>query len=250
MMNDDQLLRYSRHILLQDIDVDGQQMLLDSTVLIVGLGGLGSPVSMYLAASGVGRMLIADDDTVEMSNLQRQVLYDTQAIGLKKTEAAARVLRAMNPDVDIIEVTERLDSASLARYVEQSDIVVDCSDNFVTRFQVNAACVVARKPLVSAAAIRWEGQVAVFDTSRGGACYQCLYQNLEEENETCSNSGVFSPLLGVIGSLQAAEVLKCLLGKGKTLVDGLLIVDVLTLDIRRLSLKKDSCCPVCSEARI
>lgn len=246
-MNDEQLLRYSRHILLPEIDVDGQEKLLAARVLVIGLGGLGSPVVLYLAASGVGQLILADGDTVELSNLQRQVLHNMQSIGKSKVASAIEAVSLINPDVMVSGLEVTLDQYNLADAVARADIVVDCSDNFATRYQVNRACINAGKPLVSAAAIRWEGQVALFDPARGGPCYQCLYPESEDQQaERCSESGVLSPLLGVVGSLQAAEVIKYLLGKGQSLSSGLLVVDLLNLDIRRLLLKADPECPACS----
>ena len=247
-MNDQQLLRYSRQIMLDDIDIEGQEKLLAARVLIVGLGGLGSPVAMYLAAAGVGHLILADFDSVDLSNLQRQVAHTTDRIGLPKVESAAQTLRALNPDVQITCVTEILNADSLASHIAQVDIVVDCCDNFATRFTVNAACVAAKVPLVSGAAIRLEGQVSVFDNrDESCPCYRCLYEEDSEENTTCAANGVLSPLVGVIGSMQALEAIKLICGIGKSLAGKLAIFDARYSQWRELILPKDRNCPICSK---
>ena len=246
-MNDQQLLRYSRQIMLPDVDIDGQEKLLAARVLIIGLGGLGSPVAMYLAAAGVGHLVLADFDSVDLSNLQRQIAHTTDRIGQTKVESAAQTLRALNPDIKITCITEALKAESLASQIANVDVVVDCCDNFSTRFAVNAACVAAKIPLVSGAAIRLEGQVAVFDSRDSNCpCYRCLYDEDSEENTTCAANGVLSPLVGVIGSMQALETLKLIVGFGKTLAGKLLLFDARCSQWRELMLPKDTQCPVCS----
>lgn len=245
-MNDDQLLRYSRQIMLPDVDLDGQEALLRARVLVVGLGGLGSPVAMYLAAAGVGHLHLADFDRVDLSNLQRQIAHTTDRIDQNKAASAAQTLRALNPHVQITCTETLLDESSLQSAVANADVVVDCSDNFSTRFAINAACVAARVPLVSGAAIRLEGQVAVFDARRGTSpCYRCLYE-MSEEDVTCAANGVLAPLVGVIGSLQALEVMKLITGFGTDLAGRLLLFDARHSQWRELKLAKDPECPVCS----
>ncbi|AGA91810.1 dinucleotide-utilizing enzyme possibly involved in molybdopterin or thiamin biosynthesis [Thioflavicoccus mobilis 8321] len=245
-MTDEQLLRYARQILLPGFGYEGQQRLLDARVLVVGLGGLGSPVAMYLAAAGLGRLVLADADVVDLSNLQRQILHTTDRVGLAKVDSARRTLAALNPDVRIEGVEERLSAANLPALLDGVDLVVDGSDNFATRFAVNAACFAAGVPLVSGAAIRGEGQVAVFSGRRGGPCYDCLYPRDGREEETCAANGVLAPLVGIIGSIQASEALKVLTGLGEPLFGRLLLVDALTMDCRRLTLSPDPHCPVCA----
>jgi len=247
-MNDQQLLRYSRQIMLDDIDIEGQEKLLAACVLIVGVGGLGSPVAMYLAAAGVGHLMLADFDTVDLSNLQRQIAHTTDRIGLTKVESAAQTLRALNPDIKITGLTQALDADSLASYIAQVNVVVDCSDNFATRFAINAVCVAAKIPLVSGAAIRLEGQVAVFDSRDSESpCYRCLYDEDSEENTTCAANGVLSPLVGIIGSMQALEAIKLICSFGKTLAGKLAVFDGRYSQWRELRLPKDKNCPVCSK---
>ncbi len=246
-MDDDQLLRYSRQILLSQIDIAGQQTLLDSQVLIIGLGGLGSPAAMYLAASGVGRLVIVDHDQVDLTNLQRQIVHTTSAIGEDKTASAARQLAALNPDIEITAINRKLDEAELLAQVRAADAVVDASDNFATRFAVNRACVQAKRPLVSGAVVRFEGQVAVFRPDLPDSpCYRCLYADTNAPDDACAEFGVLAPAAGVIGSLQATETLKVLLGIGQTLAGRLLILDLLNMEWRTLRLRKDPACPVCA----
>lgn len=246
-MNDEQLLRYSRQIMLPDIDIEGQQKLLSATVLILGLGGLGSPVAMYLASAGVGKLILCDDDRVDLSNLQRQVVHQTSDIGIPKTESAQRSLMALNPDVKIETVNIRLDYDGLIEQISNCDVVVDCSDNFDTRYLLNEVCVKLHKPLVSGAAIRMEGQVSVFyNFSPQDPCYRCLYRDGEEMVENCSENGVLSPIVGIIGSIQALETLKILANVGNTLRGRLLIFDGKAMEWREIKLKKDPKCPVCS----
>ncbi len=247
-MNDEQLLRYSRHILLPQIGMDGQERLLRARVLIVGAGGLGSPIAMYLAASGVGHLVLADFDRVDLSNLQRQIVHTTAAIGETKVASAMRTLHALNPEVRVDGIAELMDTATLSEQVRLADVVVDATDNFATRFALNAACVAHRKPFVSGAAIRTEGQVAVFRADRSrGPCYRCLYnKDTEELAETCSQTGVLAPVVGMIGSIQAVETVKVLLNRGESLHGFLLLVDAWTMEFRRIRLPADPACPVCA----
>jgi len=245
-MNDDQLLRYSRQIMLPQVDIAGQEKLLASRALVVGAGGLGSPAAMYLAAAGVGHLVIADHDVVELSNLQRQLLHRDDDIGRPKAASASDTLREINPDVAVTPLQTRLQGEQLAAEVRQSRVVLDCSDNFDTRFSVNAACVRHQVPLVSGAAIRLEGQVAVFDAGKADSpCYQCLYREGEDAQQTCSENGVLAPLVGIIGSLQALEAIKVLLSIGDTLAGRLVIFDGLAHEWRTLRLSRDPECPTC-----
>jgi len=247
MMNDEQLLRYSRQIMLPQVDVTGQEKLLDSTVLIVGLGGLGSSAAMYLASAGVGHLILADFDTVELSNLQRQIIHSTDDIGRTKVESAADSLKKINPDTTITKFAAKLDNESLNALLPQVDLVLDGCDNFETRFAVNRACVTHRKPLVSGAAIRFEGQVSVFiNNGNDTPCYQCLYKEDGEENMNCTENGVLAPLVGIIGSIQATEAIKVLTGIGESLESKLLLLDALHMEWRTLKLKQDPDCPVCN----
>jgi len=247
-MNDDQLLRYSRQILLPQIDIVGQQKILDSQVLIIGLGGLGSPVAMYLAAAGVGKLTLVDDDLVEISNLQRQIIHSENDIDRLKVESAADSIKAINSDCQLEIKTTRLDQTSLTMAVEEADIVVDCSDNFATRFLLNEVTQATKTPLVSGAAIRMEGQVTVYDARiSGSACYRCIYQDEGELQQTCSESGVLSPLLGIIGSMQAVETIKLITGIGDTLAGRLLIFDALSMSWQEMKLGQDPSCPVCDK---
>jgi len=246
MLNDEELLRYSRQILLAQVDIDGQLRLKGSRVLIVGLGGLGSPVALYLAAAGVGELHLADFDTVDLTNLQRQVMHDTAAVGLGKVDSAMARLQAINPQVALVAHRQALDEDSLAQAVGAVDLVLDCCDNFATREAVNAACVAAGKPLVSGAAIRLEGQLSVFDPRNPlSPCYHCLYGHGSEAELTCSEAGVLGPLVGLVGSLQALEALKLLAGFGEPLVGRLLLVDALGTRFRELRVKRDPACSVC-----
>lgn len=248
-MNDEQLLRYSRHLMLANLDVAGQEKLLASTVLIVGLGGLGCPVAMYLAAAGVGRLLLADFDTVDLGNLQRQIAHATGSIGRNKAESARATLHALNPGVNVEVHTQRLGGEELAALVAGCDAVVDCTDNFTTRFALNRACVRSRVPLISAAAIRMEGQLSVFDSRRGDSpCYHCLYEEGEDLDASCAQNGVLAPLVGVMGSLQALECIKVLSGTGTTLCGRLLLFDAAGLHFREMQLRKNPECAVCNGA--
>jgi molybdopterin/thiamine biosynthesis adenylyltransferase len=249
MMNDEQLLRYSRQIMLPDVDIDGQEKLLAANVLVIGLGGLGSPVAMYLAAAGVGQMTLVDFDAVDLSNLQRQIVHGTDRVGQNKSFSAAQTLRELNPDVRITCVNQMLDAELLPELVKSHTLVVDCTDNFTTRFAINAACVQAKIPLVSGAAIRLEGQVAVFDARDATSpCYRCLYQE-SDDDLTCAANGVLSPLVGVIGSLQALEAIKIIVGFGQTLAGRVLLFDGRYSQWREIRLPRDTGCPVCAARR-
>jgi len=245
-MDDKQLLRYSRHILLPQVGIEGQQRLLEARVFLIGLGGLGSPVAMYLAASGVGHLVLVDHDRVELSNLQRQIAHSTNAIGIDKVASAKQTLQALNPGVRITTFNKVLNADELTEQVRLADVVVDASDNFATRFALNRICVEQKKPLVSGAAIRMEGQVTTFRADQPDSpCYRCLYKDMDELAETCSETGVLAPVVGIIGSIQAAEVLKVLTDAGQTLTGRLLILDAQTMEWRELRLRKDPDCPVC-----
>jgi len=246
-MNDEQLLRYSRQIMLPQVDVEGQAKLLASTVLIMGMGGLGSPVAMYLAAAGVGHLVLVDFDKVEQSNLQRQIIHREQSLGQLKVDSAAETLRQLNAQIKVTTVSEHLSEQALIAKLDSVDCVVDGTDNFESRFAINRACVHTQTTLVSGAAIRFEGQVTVFANQQGGPCYQCLYPDTGDElAQTCSDNGVLSPVVGIIGSVQATEVVKSLLGIGKTLQSRLLLLDASQMEWRSITLKKDPACPVCS----
>ncbi|MEC5399834.1 HesA/MoeB/ThiF family protein [Uliginosibacterium sp. H1] len=247
-MNDDQLLRYSRHILLPEIDVPGQQAIVDSTVLVIGAGGLGSPAAMYLASAGVGTLLLADGDTVDLTNLQRQILHTTEGVGRLKVESGRDTLARMNPETRVEVLAERLEDAALDAAVARATVVLDCCDNFATRHAVNRACVKHRKPLVSGAAVRFDGQVSVFDLREAtNPCYHCLFPEGEDVEETrCAVMGIFAPLTGIVGSLQAAEALKLIAGCGEPLVGRLLIIDGLSMNLRTVRYGRDPACAVCA----
>ncbi|WP_177420789.1 HesA/MoeB/ThiF family protein [endosymbiont of Lamellibrachia barhami] len=244
-MNDEQLLRYSRQIMLPSIGIEGQQRLLDASVLLIGLGGLGAPVAMYLAAAGVGRLTLVDFDQVDLSNLQRQIIHTTDRIGTPKVESARQALAALNPDIEIECLGHQLEGDELSAQVRRADLVVDACDNFATRFAINAACHENSTPLVSGAAIRMEGQVSVFPGKPGSPCYRCLYPENGQVEDTCTANGVLAPVVGIIGSIQATEAIKCLTGSGSTLDGRLLILDALHMQWRSLKLKADPHCPVC-----
>ncbi len=246
-MNDDELLRYSRQIMLPQFDVAGQQKLIDATALIIGLGGLGAPVAMYLAAAGVGHLVLVDFDAVELTNLQRQIIHDTNSIGQPKVESARQRLMQLNPLIRITTVDHKLEGEALLEWVRQADVVLDGSDNFATRFALNQACVQTHTPLVSGAAIRMEGQVTVYLNRGSGPCYRCLYQDEgDEQDARCSENGVLAPVVGIIGSLQATEAIKVLSDMGETLDGRLLLLDAMSMEWRSLKLKKDPACPVCA----
>ena len=245
-MNDHQLLRYSRHILLPEIGIEGQQKLLDARALIVGVGGLGSPAALFLASGGVGNITLCDDDDVDLTNLQRQIAHRTSGIGKAKVLSAQESLHDINPEVKVIALKERIDETRMTQLAAGVDVVLDCSDNFATRYALNRVCHALGKPLVSGAAIRFDGQVTVFDFRRDDSpCYNCLYPEDSESDETrCAVMGVLAPLVGIIGSMQAAEALKLLCG-GQTLTGKVLLLDALSMTPRSVHLTKDSRCGVC-----
>jgi molybdopterin-synthase adenylyltransferase len=247
-MNDDQLLRYSRHILLPEIGIEGQARIVRSRALVIGAGGLGSPAALYLASAGVGTIVLADNDTVDLTNLQRQILHTTPAIGRPKVASGRDTIGLINPEVQVVALAERLEGARLDAAVHEADVVLDCSDNFATRHAVNRACVAHRKPLVSGAGVRFDGQVSVFDMRRDDApCYACLFpEDAETEELRCAVMGLFAPLVGIIGATQAAEALKLLAGAGDPLVGRLLLLDALRMEWRSIRLQRDPACAVCS----
>ena len=246
-MNDEQLLRYSRHILLDEVGIDAQQAWLDAHALIIGAGGLGSPVALYLAASGVGRITLCDPDSVDLTNLQRQIIHRSESVGRPKVDSARDTLAQVNPESRIVGLQERVSGARLEQLVADADVVLDCCDNFATRHAVNRACVKHRRPLVSGAGIRFDGQVSVFDMRRDDSpCYQCLFpENAEMEEMRCAVMGVFAPVVGIIGSIQAAEALKVLGGVGTSLSGRLLILDALAMQWRQVRIPRDPGCLVC-----
>ena len=246
-MNDNQLLRYSRQIMLPQVDIEGQQKLLAANVLIVGAGGLGSPAAMYLAAAGVGTIAIYDNDVVDLSNLQRQITHHTPDIGTDKVISTRQTLNRLNPDTEIRAVKQRLEGQQLELEVMLADVVLDCSDNFSTRFAINNACVKQQTPLISGAAIRFEGQVAVFTPGKNNSpCYNCLYNSDGEELQNCATNGVIAPLTGIVGSIQALEAMKLLMNIGETLTGRLLLLDGLTMEWNTMKLRKNPNCPTCS----
>jgi molybdopterin/thiamine biosynthesis adenylyltransferase len=249
-LTDEQLLRYSRHILLDEIGIEGQQRLLAAHALVVGAGGLGSPAALYLGSAGVGRITLVDNDTVDLTNLQRQIAHVTARIGVPKVESARAAIAALNPDVRVTALEQRAGSALLAEWVGQADVVLDCSDNFATRHAINAACVAHRKPLVSGAAIRFDGQVAVYDPRDvHSPCYACVFAPDDEFEETqCATMGVFAPLVGVIGAMQACEALKLLAGTGRSLAGRLLLLDARTMSWSEMRVARDPACKVCGDA--
>ncbi len=247
LLSDAQLLRYSRHILLPQFDIQGQERVSQATVLIVGVGGLGSPVALYLAAAGVGHLVLVDHDQVEITNLQRQIMYTTDDVENTKVKVAAAHLQKLNPEVRITPLAEHLEGDAMRMQVAQADIVVDASDNFPTRFALNAACVRYSKPLISGAAIRMEAQISVFmNNQENSPCYRCLYKDEAGPADACSQSGVLGPLVGIIGSMQALETLKILSGIGTSLSGRLLLLDAQHLEWRTLHLRRDPECPVCA----
>lgn len=248
-MDDNTLVRYSRQILLPEIGIDGQEKLLRARVLVVGAGGLGSPVAMYLAAAGVGRIILADDDEVELSNLPRQLLHRETEVGIDKVPSAQATLASINAGTVVEGIQERMDEKSLLSYVKRADVVADASDNFATRFAINRVCHRLKKPLVSGAVIRMEGQVSVFMHRDGDACYQCLYSQGGEVDETCSQNGVLGPAVGIAGSVQAAEVIKLICGVGRVLSGRVLVFDALNMEWREIALRRDPHCEVCGDKR-
>lgn len=249
-MNDQQLLRYSRHILLDELDIEGQEKLLAAHVLIIGTGGLGSPAAFYLASAGIGTITLVDDDTVDLTNLQRQILHTTQRVGQAKVLSGQQTLTEINPTIKIVALKERVSGARLNELVQSASVVLDCSDNFATRHAVNRACVANRVPLVSGAAIKFDGQISVFDKRNENApCYSCLFpedQQFEEVN--CGTMGVFAPLVGIIGSMQAAEALKIIAGIGESLSGRLLLLDARTMEWSSIKFARNASCSVCGHA--
>jgi molybdopterin-synthase adenylyltransferase len=246
-MNDEQLLRYSRHILLEEIGIEGQQRLLAAHALVIGVGGLGSPVALYLGTAGVGHITLVDHDTVDLTNLQRQIAHRMDRIGQPKVASAAQSIHAINPDIDVTTIARRADAAALDGLVAQSDVVLDCSDNFATRHAVNAACVRHGRPLVSGAAIGFDAQVSVYDTRLPeNPCYACVFPHEATFEETrCSTMGVFAPLVGIVGTMQAAEALKLLAGVGTSLAGRLQMLDARTMEWNEVRLARQTGCPVC-----
>ena len=248
MLSDEELLRYSRQILMPRFDIAGQERLKSARVLVVGAGGLGCPVGLYLGAAGVGQLSLVDDDNIELANLQRQIGFEQNQLGESKAESLAGRIRRINPLVSVTALNQRLGGEELARQVEEASLVVDCSDNFNTRFALNRACVAAKVPLVSGAAIRGEGQLSVYDSrQQSSPCYHCLYPEQGNEDLTCSQAGVIAPLVGMIGSAQAMEAIKVISGVGTPLVGRLLILDAWEMQWREMKLVRDPSCPVCSE---
>ena len=246
-MKDEQLLRYSRHILLDEIGVEGQQKLLDARALIIGAGGLGSPAGLYLGSAGVGRITVVDHDRVDATNLQRQIAHRMERVGQFKAESLAQSIGEINPEVQVHCVTERADASVLARLVPQASVVLDCTDNFATRQAINRACVQHRVPLVSGAAIGFDAQLSVYDSAAGGPCYACLFPpEAAPEEVRCATMGVFAPLVGIVGSMQAAEALKLLIGIGSSLAGRLLMLDGRGMQWSEIALRRDAHCKVCA----
>ncbi len=248
-MNDDQLLRYSRHILLNELGIEGQQRLLASHALVIGAGGLGSPVLMYLGTAGVGKITVVDHDTVDLTNLQRQIAHTTSRVGSPKATSAAQTIAAINPEVEVIALQERADAKRLDTLVAGADLVLDCSDNFTTRHAVNGACVRHRKPLVSGAAIGFDGQISVYDTrDAANPCYACIFPPEAAFEETlCATMGVFAPLVGIIGTMQAAEALKLLAGVGSSLAGRLQMLDARAMEWTEIRMARQAGCVVCGQ---
>ncbi len=250
MLTDNELLRYSRQIMLQNIDIQGQHQIRQANLLIVGLGGLGSPVALYLASAGIGQLTLADDDQVDVSNLQRQIIHQDSHQGMDKVESAAKRIRQINPECKISTINQRLDVEQLRSLLPNIDLVVDCCDNFVTRFALNKLCWKTKTPLVSGAAIRWEGQLTSFLMKPESACYACVYDSQSSVDQSCSENGVLGPIVGTIGSLQALEAIKILTGAGKPLVGELLLFDGTDLSFNKIKFVKKQDCPVCSQSNV
>jgi len=245
-MNDQELLRYSKQIMLPQIEIEGQQKINDSTILIIGMGGLGSPTALYLAATGVGHIVIADFDQVELSNLQRQIIHSTSDIGDDKVNSAKAKLLELNPNIKVTVANEIMHSDNLASLIKDVDVVLDGTDNFESRFEINKACVECHKPLISAAVIRFEGQISVFKGYKVDLpCYQCLYSEEGNGRESCVENGVLAPVAGLVGTIQALQAIKVLLGLGDQLCGELLLIDGLDLSFRKVKIVKDSECPIC-----
>ena len=251
MLNDEELLRYSRQILLPNFDIDGQARLKSSHVLVVGAGGLGCPVALYLGAAGVGQLTLADDDQIELANLQRQIAFGQSELGQPKAVQLAERVRQINPEITVHAIQARLGENELQQQVDAASLVVDCTDNFATRFALNRACVAAQVPLVSGAAIRGEGQLSVFDSRvLSSPCYHCLYPEQGNEDLSCSEAGVIGPLVGMIGASQAMEAIKMITDIGRPLIGRLLILDAWQMEWREMKLAKDPGCPVCSDTSV
>ncbi len=250
-LNDTQLLQFSRQIMLPEIGIEGQQRLLDASVLIIGVGGLGSPLAIYLVAAGIGHLTLVDDDQVELSNLQRQIIHDHNSLGLNKTLSAKQRLENINPDCSLQLINRRPDEAELLALIEHHDVIADATDNFASRFLINRLCVQQLTPLVSGAAIRWQGQVTVFRNDRynPGPCYQCLFPPEGEEDLSCTGNGVIAPLVGIIGSVQALEVIKLICNAGQTLTNRMLVLDGLGMQWRSVNISADPNCEICQHGQ-
>ena len=247
-MTDDELLRYSRHILLDELGVEGQERLMAARALVIGAGGLGSPVALYLGTAGVGRITLVDHDTVDLTNLQRQLAHSVARIGMPKTESARQAILDINPQVSVIAIQARADTRLLDQLVPDADVVLDCCDNFATRHLINAACVKHAKPLVSGAAIRFDGQISVYDSGDSASpCYACVFPPDSELEETrCATMGVFAPLVGIIGAMQAAEALKMICAVGRSLAGRMLMLDGRAMEWTSMKVPRNPACPVCS----
>lgn len=245
-MNDDQLLRYSRQILMPQFGIEGQEKLLNSHIAIIGLGGLGSPAALYLAAAGVGELTLVDHDELDLTNLQRQIVHQEHNIGINKTQSAKETLQQLNPEPVINCISTQLHNEQLSELIEKVDIVIDATDNFDSRFEINKFCFKHKTPLVSGAAIRLEGQLSVYDfRNENSPCYRCLYHEVDAQAETCSENGILGPVVGTIGCLQALEAIKVITNTGDSLQGQLLIFDAFSMDWRKMKLRKDPACPVC-----
>ena len=247
-MNDEQLLRYGRQIMLPQVDVEGQQRLLDSSVIIFGIGGLGSPVALYLAASGVGEIVIVDDDSVDLTNLQRQIIHSSIRIGQLKVNSAAEAIESLNPETMVSVIADRISGEKLKHSIQRADVVIDATDNLTSRQEINQQCYTTRTPLVSASAIRWEGQLTVFDSRLDKSpCYQCFYGSMGEVGQSCSENGIMGPGVGMLGCMQANEAIKLLTGAGTSMVGRVLMLDALNMEWQYIRLERDSACSVCGE---
>jgi molybdopterin/thiamine biosynthesis adenylyltransferase len=245
-MNDEDLLRYSRQIMLPEIEIEGQMKLLDASVLVIGMGGLGSPIALYLAAAGIGHLTITDDDVVDLSNLQRQIAHRTSDIGRLKVDSAEEAMLAINPRIKVTKISHRLDAASLKDLLQDIDLVVDATDNFATRFVINETCVATGTPAVFGAAVQLEGQILVYDPTTDAACYQCLYKDAQDGQLNCAENGVAAPVVGIIGTCQAMEAIKLIVGFGDSSAGYLQVFDARNMDWRKLKLPKNPNCPTCA----
>ncbi len=247
MLTDSQLLKYSRQIMLPQIDIAGQEKLNNAHVVIVGLGGLGSPVAMYLATAGIGKLTLIDDDQVDQSNLQRQIIHNQNSMGKSKVTSAKETLKALNSDCSVKTIDKRLNEEELQILLSGVNVLVDCCDNFETRFLLNRVCFKTKTPLVSGSAIRWEGQLTTFTMQENTPCYQCLYDDNSSTDQTCSQNGVVGPVVGIIGSMQALEAIKVIAGAGELCVGELTLFDGLDMSFNKIKFSKKNECPVCSE---